>query len=157
MTTNEEDDMSATLTKDEQATFPPEGESAVDETETDAGTSAADRAAEEVALGQEDDGQLFIMENDKKVKLGSLLKRGVPVEYRFKLGGMGVKGKGEMGLIGFSEPNITLVVPALAGKVTVEPTYNDDQEVIKIVITAAVKPKMVYDAKSPEARDLLGL
>lgn len=110
-----------------------------------AGRSIEDLADEH---GEEEDGQLFVMEEGRKVTLGTLIKRSTPVEYEFKLGGKAVKGGGNMGLISFTDPDITLIVPGRAGKVEVDPTYNPDGSVKKVTIRAHVKPITAYDSRT---------
>lgn len=111
-----------------------------------AASSENDAAAE--PFQQEDDGQTFMFEQGRKVTLGTLIARGVRVEYEIKLGGKAVKGKGEMGLIGFDSPEILLVVPGRAGKVEIDPTYDADGTIDKVTVRAHIKPQMVYDAST---------
>lgn len=118
----------------------------------DAARSIEDLAGEEVGAGEEDDGQLFVMESGKSVTLGTLIKRGTPILYEFKLGGRAVKGAQGMGLLSFAEPDMTLVVPVRAGKVEVDPTYNNDGSVKHVTVRAHVKPTMVYDARTEAAQ-----
>lgn len=126
----------------------------------EAARKAAQAAADEAAAagggtGEEDDGQLFVMEAGKTVTLGTLIKRGIPVEYEFRLDGKSVKGK-DMALIAFDDPEITLVVPARAGKVVADPTYDADGALKSVTVRAHVKPKLVYDARTEAARAALG-
>lgn len=117
--------------------------------------SIADRAAEGEAE-EEDDGQVaFVLEQGKRVTLGSLYRRGCPIEYEFKLSGKAVKGGSNMGLIGFEDPDLTLVVPVRAGKVEVDPTYTPEGSVKKVTVRAHVKPTAVYDARTEAARAVL--
>jgi hypothetical protein len=102
---------------------------------------------------EEEDGQYAfeIEEQGKRVTLGSLIKRGTPVKYEFKLGAKAIKGSGGMGLISFDDPEMTLVVPVRAGAVTVEPTYDGDGGIKHVTVRAAVKPLTCYDARSEAA------
>lgn len=104
--------------------------------------------------GEEDDGQLFVLEQDKRVTLGTLYKRGTPVEFRVVLGSKSVPGDG--GLISFSDPDLVLVVPARAGAVRTEPTYRDDGTLSKVTVYATMKPLSVHDSRSPAALEALG-
>lgn len=125
------------------------------------GRSVSERAEAgeaEPATEQEDDGQVaFVMEHGKRVTLSSLVKKGIPVKYAFNMNGKSVQGGKAMGLISFSDPDLMLVVPARAGKVEIDPTYNDDGEVKEVTIRVNVKPRYVYDAQSDAGRQALGL
>lgn len=109
---------------------------------------AAGRSIEDLAEDhqEEEDGQLFVMEEGRKVTLGTLIKRSTPVEYEFKMGSKGVKGGPGMGLISFTDPDLVLIVPVRAGKVEVDPTYHPDGSVKKVTIRMNVKPLTAYDA-----------
>ena len=58
-------------------------------------------------VGEEDDGQLFVWEQGRKVTLGTLIARGIPVEHAFVFGGKRAKGSG--GLMGFDEKPLMIV------------------------------------------------
>jgi hypothetical protein len=119
--------------------------------------SVAERAAE-IEIDEAGDGQfLFVIEDGKKVTLDTLFERGTPVLYEFSLGSKSVKGSGTMGLIPFYDPEMLLLVPARAGKVTVEPTYDGNGILKHVTVRAQVKPLTVFDAKSSTARDALGM
>lgn len=122
------------------------------------GRSIEARAANgEAETGEEDDGQLFVVESGRKVTLSTLYGRGTPVEIEFKLGSKGVKGGQDTGLISFMDPDLVLIVPGRAGKVEVDPTYNPDGTVKKVVLRPHVKPVSAYDSRSDAGRALLGL
>lgn len=120
------------------------------------GRDLPDGAADDPEVSEEEDGQLFVVEHGQRVTLSNLVKRGLPVRYEFKLSAKGVKGSGDMGLIGFGDPDITLLVPARAGKVEIDPTYDGDGTVKSVTIRAHVKPLTVYDVRSEAARMVLG-
>ena len=118
---------------------------------------AAQAAADEAAVGQEPDGQLFVMEGGVKIGLSSLMERGTPVHYEFKLDSKGVKGGQGMGLISFSEPDRVLVVPGRGGKIETDPTYNGDGTLKSVTVRQHFKPSTVHDSKTEEAAAALGL
>lgn len=124
---------------------------------TDGEPEANGRAPEqrdEQPTGEEQDGQLFVIENEQRVTLGTLYSRGTPVEYRFVLGSKSVPAR-DAGLIGFTDPDLVLVVPVRAGDVKVSPTYNPDGTVKKVTIYAAMKPLDVMDSRSERGREAL--
>jgi hypothetical protein len=125
---------------------------------TVAGNGDGDKAVSEGA-DVDDDGQgaLFVMEKGVKLGLGQLIARNTKIEYEFKLGGKGIKGAAGMGLLSFTDPERTLVVPGRAGKIEVEPTYDGDGSIAKVVIRAHFKPLMAYDASTEAGRVALGL
>jgi hypothetical protein len=98
--------------------------------------------------GEEDDGQLFVLEHGEQVRLSTLYARNTPVEYGFVLEGKTIKGGPGMGLIAFSDPHRTLIVPGRAGKVEVDPTYDGDGNVEKVTVRAHFKPTMAYDSRT---------
>jgi hypothetical protein len=120
------------------------------------GESLEDRANDAPATGQDDDGQLFILEEGRQVGLSTLVKRGTPVTYEFKLDGFAVPGAAGMSLIAFADPDRNMVVPGRAGKVETDPTYDGDGNVKKVSIRQHFKPKMVYDARTDAARKVMG-
>lgn len=126
-----------------------------DDLEAKRAKQALDGDAPPDAVGEDDDGQLFVIEEQgRRVTLGTLYHRGTPVEYRFVLGSKSVPAR-DAGLIGFQNPDLTLVVPVRAGDVKVSPTYNPDGTVKKITIYAAMKPLDVIDARSERGREAL--
>jgi hypothetical protein len=100
--------------------------------------------------GEEDDGQMFILEQGRKVTLGTLIGRNVPVTYEVKLTGKVLKGPGS--LIAFNEPDVTLVVPARSGKVEVDPVYDQDGSVKEVHVRQNIKARTFYDARTEAAR-----
>jgi hypothetical protein len=100
--------------------------------------------------------ELFVLENGERVTIGKLISRNTPIEYRFNLNSKSISGGDSMGLVGFSDPNMTLVVPCRAGKVIVDPTYLPDGTVEKVRITANFKPITAFDSRSDNARAVLG-
>lgn len=102
--------------------------------------------------GEEDDGQLFAYTADGRVTLGNLIPRNVPVEHAFVFSQARRKGAGE--LIPFGE-DVLLVV---RGKVaSVKPTAKrDDEENLKsVTIETQIATKVVVQADSQQAMDLL--
>lgn len=100
--------------------------------------------------GEEDDGQLFVMEQGRKVTLSSLIARNTPTTYEVKLTGRALKGPGS--LIAFSDPDVTLVALCRAGKVTTEPTYNEDGTVKSVHVQQEIKTRTFYDARTEAAQ-----
>jgi hypothetical protein len=97
----------------------------------------------------EDPPELFeLYEHGKRVTLATLYARNTPVEFEFILGGKGIKGAAGMGLVAFTDPDLTLVVPGRAGKVEVDPTYDADGNIKKVRIAQHFKPRMAYDART---------
>jgi hypothetical protein len=103
--------------------------------------------------GEEDDGQRFVWEQGRKVTLGTLIARSVPVEHHFVFGGRRTKGTG--GLMGF-DANPIMVVRGKPGPVKIVPTYNDDETVKKVVIESHVIAVVVHNADSADGLALLG-
>ena len=83
-------------------------------------------------------------------------KRGTSIQYEVQLSGKSVKGK-DMSLVAFDDPELTLVVPVVAGKVVIDPTYDGDGNIKHVTVRAYLKPKTVYDARSQAARAVLGV
>lgn len=122
------------------------------------GGSVADRSlAEEQAkldaedgkaepeIAEADDGQLFVWEQGRKVTLGTLIARGVPVEHAFVFGGKRVKGSG--GLMSFDESPL-MIVSSKPGAVRVVPKRDDDDKVIKVTVESHVDTRVVHPADS---------
>lgn len=107
------------------------------------------QAAGDPAVDEDDDGQMFVVEEGQRVTLSTLYKRGTPVEYEFKMTGKSVKGQG--GLISLDETNVMLVVRCVPGKVEIDPTRNADGKVEKVKIRANLKPAAVYQAETDAA------
>lgn len=101
---------------------------------------------------EEDDGQLFVWEQGRKVTLGSLIARNVPVEHHFVFGGRRQKGSG--GLMGFDETPL-LIVRGKPGKVQIVPTYDEDEKVSKVAIENHVDARIVKPAGSEEGLALI--
>lgn len=129
------------------------------------GGSAKDRALadEQAALdgedaelrqgdGEEDDGQLFVWEQGRKVTLGTLIARGTTVEHAFVFGGKRLKGKG--GLMAFDDDAMVLVRGRL-DKVAVVPTRDSEEKVTKVTIETHVAAKTLVNADSEEARGMM--
>jgi hypothetical protein len=120
-----------------------------------AAQAIADDKAANAPTGEEDDGQLFVIEEGAKVTLGTLIKRGTSLFYEFKLGGKAIKGAGGMGLLSFDQPDMTLVVPGRAGKVEVDPTYDGEGKIKHVTVRAHFKPSTIYDGRSSAGRAAL--
>lgn len=118
--------------------------------EIEAAQAAADAEsqarAREAGLGEEDDGQMFVFEQGRKVTLGTLVGRNVPVTYEVKLTGKVLKGPGS--LLAFNEPDMTLIVPVRAGRVEVDPVYADDGTVKEVHVRQNIKARTFYDAQT---------
>jgi hypothetical protein len=127
-----------------------------------AGESIADRAAaaesaggEGAETGTEPDGQdFFVVERGKRVTLSTLYNRGTKVTFETQLTGKVLKGPGS--LLAFSDPDITLVVPARAGKVEIDPVYDEDGGVKEVHVRQKVKAKTFFDSESDAGREALG-
>lgn len=128
------------------------------------GGSSKDRAAaageEEDDTETEDDGQMALVvgsEGGREVTLGNLVRRNTPITLGFKMTGKAAPGIG--GMLGFANPDVTLLVPARAGAVVTDPTYGTDEsgaEVVKSVkLTQELRPKQVLNAQTKEARAML--
>lgn len=102
--------------------------------------------------GEEDDGQLFVWEQGRKVTLGTLVGRGIPVEHHFVFGGRRVKGSG--GLMGFDEQPL-MIVRGKPGAVKIVPTYNDDEKVMKVAIENHVEARVIKPADDDEGIALI--
>lgn len=135
------------------------------------GRSLADRAGDDLDVPeghedeapgaddeeQEDDEELFVLDQGRRVSLGKLIPRGVPIEYRVRFEGKSMKGGNDMGLLAYNDPDIILVMSAREGKVVPEPTYDEDGRITKVTLVAHFKPRIIHDATSFEGRALLGL
>lgn len=102
--------------------------------------------------GEEDDGQLFVWEQGRKVTLGTLVARGVKVEHHIVFGGRRNRGSG--GLRGFGDSPL-LIVRGGIGPVKVVPTYSEDEKVEKVAIEQHVTAKIVADAESEAGIELI--
>ena len=115
---------------------------------------AAENGAGEIPAdqGEEDDGQMFVWEQGRKVTLGTLIARGTTVEHAFVFGGKRLKGKG--GLMGFDDDALVLVRGRL-DKVSLVPTRDDQERVTKVTIETHVAAKTLVNADSDEAKGML--
>lgn len=102
--------------------------------------------------GEEDDGQMFAWEQGRKVTLGTLVARGVPVTHHFVFGGRRVKGTG--GLMGFDEAPL-MIVRGKPGKVQIVPTYDDDEKIKSVAVENHVDSRIVKPADSDEGLALI--
>lgn len=102
--------------------------------------------------GEEDDGQMFVWEQGRKVTLGTLIARGTVVEHAFVFGGKRLKGSG--GLVAFDE-DVLLVSRGRVGKTSLVPTRDDEERVTKVTIETHIAAKVVVPADSDEAMSLL--
>lgn len=93
--------------------------------------------------------ELFVLEQERRVGLAQLYARGTPVTFEVKL--TGVQLKGPANLIAFSEPDVTLVTLARAGKVEVDPTYDSDGNVKEVRVRQNIKARRFFDARSEDA------
>lgn len=120
------------------------------------GRSIEDRAAEgDNELEPDAQEELFVLEGGKKVTISNLYGRGTPVMVEWQLSGKNLKGSGETGLLSYSDPDLLLVVPARAGKVEIDPTYNDDGSVKHVTLRQSLKARTFYDAQTEAAQLLL--
>lgn len=113
---------------------------------------AEDEPKDGEGVGEEDDGQLFVWEQGRKVTLGTLIARGTPVEHAFVFGGRRTKGGG--GLMGFGEKPL-MIVRGGVGPVKIVPTYDDDEKVSSVVIEQHVNAKVVHPADSEDGLALI--
>ena len=119
------------------------------------GRSLADRAGDEPEPAEQE--ELFVLEQGRRVTLSQMISRGTTIEYRVTMNTKSIKGGNDMGLLPFNSPDILLVAPARQGKVTIDPTYNEDGDVLKVTVRVSFKPLTIHDATSVEGRALLGL
>ena len=119
-------------------------------------TGDGDQSLEEMeangTTGEEEDGQMFVWEQGRKVTLGTIIARGTTVEHAFVFGGKRLKGKG--GLVSFDE-DVFLVVRGLVGTTAIVPTRDDQERVTKVTIETHIASKVVVNADSDEAMGLL--
>jgi hypothetical protein len=118
-----------------------------------ASLDTGDAPADGEGVGEEDDGQLFVWEQGRKVTLGTLIARGTKVEHAFVFGGKRLKGRGQ--LMGFDADSL-IVGRGLVAKTAVVPTRDDDEKVTKVVIETHLAMKVIVPAASPEAETMLG-
>jgi hypothetical protein len=107
---------------------------------------------DDAQTGEEDDGQLFVWEQGRKVTLGTLIARGVPVKHAFVFGGKRLKGKG--GLMAFDDDAL-VVVRGRLDKVAVVPSRNSDEKVESVTIETHIAAKDLVNADSDEAMSML--
>lgn len=117
-------------------------------------SSIEERAASGADIREEDDGQLFVWEQGRKVSLGTLIPRGVDIEHAFVFSGKRIKGKG--GLMALDEKSL-LLVRTLGGGSRVIPTHDDEEKVKSVVIENVVTTKSItaIESQPQEALDLL--
>lgn len=107
----------------------------------------------EPEVAEEDDGQLFVVEDAQRVTLGTLFRRGTPVDYEFKLTGKSIRGQG--GLIGLGETNVLMLMRFAPGKVEVVPTRDPDGNVERVTVRTVLRPLAAYQAGSEAAEAAL--
>jgi hypothetical protein len=103
-------------------------------------------------VGEEDDGQLFVWEQGRKVTLGTLISRGIPVEHAFVFGGKRLKGAGA--LVGFDD-DVLVITRGRVGKTSIVPTRDDDEKVTKVVVETHIAAKVIAPADSEQGMDML--
>jgi hypothetical protein len=119
----------------------------------DAGVGATiDEHAAAAGVGEEDDGQLFVWEQGRKVTLGTLVGRGTAVEHAFVFSGKRMKGSG--GLVALDD-DVLMVARGRVSKTSIVPTRDDDEKVTKVVVEVHIAPRALVPADSDEAMGLL--
>ena len=104
-------------------------------------------------IAEEDDGQMFVWEQGRKVTLGTLIARGTTVEHAVVFGGKRLKGAGQ--LIAFDD-DVLFLTRGLVSKTSLVPTRDDDERVTKVTVEVKIAAKSVVNANSDEAESLLG-
>jgi hypothetical protein len=128
------------------------------DTATRRGRSVAARNAEAEADGprepeeEGEQGELFVWEQGRKVTLGNLISKGVPVEYAFVFGGKRLKGNGQ--LIGM-EDDVLMISRGKMGHTKLVPTRNDDETVKSVVVEVQVVPKVLQNADTEAGIEML--
>lgn len=102
--------------------------------------------------GEEDDGQLFIYDAGRKVTLSQLAARGVTIEHAFVFGGKRMKGAGQ--LVAWDD-DVMIVVRGRSSAVKLVPTRDDQERITKVTIETHVAVKVLANADSEQAMDLL--
>lgn len=116
------------------------------ENETPGSSSISERAASgEAPVGEEDDGQLFVWEQGRKVSLGSLIPRGVDVSHHFVFRGKRIKAKGELQAL---DAKSLLLVQGLSGGTHAIPTHDDEEKVTSVAVESIVQTKTVTAIES---------
>jgi len=115
------------------------------------GSISAEEQAGAGELPEEDDGQLFAWESDRKVTLGTLT-RGLSVEHAFVFTGKRLKGSGGLPAL---DDDVLVLVRGRVSKVAVVPTRDDDENAKKATTEVSVAPKVIILADSDEAMALL--
>lgn len=121
------------------------------------GRSAADTPASEAETQEEDDGQ-FAFEvpevGGKKVTLGTMIPRGTPVKYAYKMSGKSVPNvKG--GLIDPSDQNGLLLVSYVVEDVDVKFTRDSDRKITGVTVYVVLAPRDVVNARTEAGRVML--
>lgn len=101
---------------------------------------------------EEDDGQMFVWEQGRKVTLGTLIARGIPVEHAFVFGGKRLKGRG--GLVAFDD-DVLVIARGKVGKTSIVPTRDEDERVTKVTVETHIRAQVVVPADSEEGMGLL--
>lgn len=108
-------------------------------------SSIAERAASGEQIGEEEDGQLFVWEQGRKVSLGTLIPRGVDVSHHFVFRGKRIKAKGELQAL---DAKSLLLVQGLSGGTHAVPTHDEDEKVTSVAVESIVQTKTVTAIES---------
>lgn len=104
-------------------------------------------------IAEADDGQMFVWEHSRRVTLGTLIARAIPIKYVWVFGGKRIKGRG--GLVGF-DTDVPLVVRGLPSRTNIVVTRDEDERVTAATIEMHTAAKEVLNADSEEAIAMLG-
>jgi hypothetical protein len=115
------------------------------------GSVAAEEAAGGGEVGEEDDGQLFVWEQGRKVTLGTLIARGIAVKPYVVFGGKRTRGEG---LFDFADKPLVLA-ETLPSKVEVVPTRNGDGKVTEVAVVTHFAIRELVNADSERAMSML--
>lgn len=109
--------------------------------------------ADDGAIGEEEDGQLVfeVIEHGKKITLGSLVNRGTPVSYRFKMGGKSIPDvKG--GLLDPYATSVMLLADCVVDTNKVQYIRDEQQRVKEVIVYMELKPRAVADLRSEQGQ-----
>lgn len=104
---------------------------------------------------EEEDGQKALVfetiEQGKRITLGSLVNRGTPVSYRFKMGGKSIPDvKG--GLLDPYATSVMLLADCVVDTNKVQYLRDEQQRVKEVIVYMELKPRAVADLRSEQGQ-----
>lgn len=119
------------------------------------GANAMERGESEFTEPGEQVEMFYTEENGKRVTLGSLLQRSVPVEYKVQMTGKSVPGLSGGLIDPFQASAIGIVANAVIGDYKVAYTRDEDKAVNKIIVYITLKPYQIQSVGSEAGQVML--